>query len=455
VKSNIDPQVLNKQVQAGLDRLYNYQHPDGGWGWWQTDDSDAFMTAYVLAGLSQAKAAGFEVKQDAIDHGTGWLRPQFDRSEKVKTDLRAYMAYALVLSGTHETAVLDSVWKQRSTLTAYGQALLGLAMLEMNDSRANELSEQIEAAAKQDDSQTWWPSDQNYLMDYSGDTTPQSTAYALKLINHADPNSPLIPKAAVYLVNHRSDGYYWDSTEQTAMVIYGLTDYLERTKELQPNYSVEVQVNGKTVATRKFTAADALAPATTVVLNDSQLAPGVNQIRIAKSGDGRLYWSARGEYYSNEKKVVNSGSFKLSVARQYYRLSSQQKDGRVVYRLDNLTGPVQVGDTLAVRLTVGGNDWRYLMIEDPIPSGTESIARDDLYELDERPNWWGHWFSNRELRDDRTTFFNMYFPQGQHEYVYLLKVVNPGVFRVSPTSVEPMYQPEYLSTSDALTVTVK
>ena len=106
------------------------------------------------------------------------------------------------------------------------------------------------------------------------------------------------------------------------MVIYGLTDYLERTKELQPNYSVEVQVNGKTVATKKFSAADALAAATTVVLNDSQLAAGVNQIRIAKSGEGRLYWSARGEYYSNEKKVVNAGTFQLSVARQYYRLSS-------------------------------------------------------------------------------------------------------------------------------------
>jgi uncharacterized protein YfaS (alpha-2-macroglobulin family) len=239
------------------------------------------------------------------------------------------------------------------------------------------------------------------------------------------------------------------------MVIYGLTDYLERTKELQPSYSVEVQVNGKIVAAKKFTAADALAPATTVVLNESQLAPGTNQIRIAKSGDGRLYWSTRGEYYSSESKVVNTGSFKLSVARQYYRLSQQQKDGRVVYHLDKLAGPVQVGDTLAVHLTVGGNNWRYLMIEDPIPSGTESIARDDLYELDERPDWWGRWFSNRELRDDRTTFFNTYFPQGQHEYVYLLKVVNPGIFRVSPTSVEPMYQPEYLSTSDALTVTVK
>src|SRR5208283_2021100 len=325
VKSNIDPQILKKQVQAGLDRLYNYQHPDGGWGWWQSDDSHPFMTAYVLAGLSQAKAAGFDVKQDAIDRGRGWLKPYFDRSQKVKTDLRAYMAYALVLSGTREPAVLDSVWNQRSTLTAYGQALLGLAMLEVNDGRANELAKQLEADAKQDDSQAWWPSDNNYLMDFYGNTTPQATAYALKLLNHADASSPLVPKAAVYLVSHRNEGYYWDSTEQTAMVIYGLTDYLERTQELKPNYNVEVQVNGKTVASGKFAAADALAPATMVTLDESQIAPEVNQVRIAKNGDGRLYWSARGEYYSNEAKVEDSGSFKLSVAREYYKLTSLQK----------------------------------------------------------------------------------------------------------------------------------
>jgi uncharacterized protein YfaS (alpha-2-macroglobulin family) len=455
VKSNIDPVTLHKQVQAGLDRLYTYQHDDGGWGWWQTDDSHPFMTAYVLAGLSQAKAAGFDVKQDAIDHGSAWLRGQFDHSEKVRTDLRAYMAYALVLSGVRDSAVIDSVWNQRLTLTPYGQAVLGLAMLELNDARAKDLTTQLEGEAKQDDSQAWWPSDNNYLMDFAGNTTPESTAYALKLINRTDANSPLLQKAAVYLVSHRDEGYYWDSTEQTAMVIYGLTDYLERTQELKPNYSVEVQVNGKTVATKKFMPADALAAATTVTLDESQLAAGANQVRIVKSGDGRLYWSMRGEYYSNEPKVVNIGSFKLSTAREYYKLTPQQKDGRVVYHLDKLSGPVQVGDTLAVRITVGGNAWKYLMIEDPIPSGTESIARDDLYELDQRPDWYTQWFSDRELRDDRTTFFNLYFPQGQHEYVYLLKVVNPGVFRVSPTSVQPMYQPDYLSTSDAMTVTVQ
>ena len=456
VGSNINPQTLNKQVQAGLDRLYQYQHPDGGWGWWQTDDSQPFMTAYVLAGLAQAKSAGYDVEQDRIDRARKWLLPQFNLSAAVQTDLRAYMAYALVLSGTDSNAaIVDSVWSQRSTLTAYGKALLGLAMAQINDPRAKDLAKQLTADAKQDDAQTWWPTDTNNLMDYYGDTTPQATAFALKFLDRVDPQSPLLPKAALYLVNHRNQGYYWDSTQQTAMVIYGLTDYLQRTQELKPNFSVDVQVNGKSVATKKFTAADAIAPATSVTLVESQLAPGANQIRLVKSGEGRLYWSARGEYYSNQPNVVNSGTFQLSTVREYYKLTPQQSGDKLIYHLDKLSGPVQVGDTLAVRVTVGGSDWRYLMIEDPIPSGTESIARDDLYQPDEKPNWWNRGWAYRELRDDRTTFFNYWFPRGQSEYTYLLKIVNPGVFRVSPTRVEPMYQPQFLSTSDAATVTVK
>ncbi|HVP55764.1 MAG TPA: alpha-2-macroglobulin family protein [Candidatus Eisenbacteria bacterium] len=456
VGTNINPQTLNKQVQAGLDRLYQYQHPDGGWGWWQTDDSQPFMTAYVLAGLVQAKAAGYEVEDARIYRARKWLLPEFNRSTAVKTDLRAYMAYALVLSGSDsDTAIVDSVWNQRATLTSYGKALLGLATMQINDPRANDLAKQLASDAKQDESQAWWPTDTNNLMDFYGDTTPQATAYALKLLDRVDPQSPLLPKAALWLVSHRGQGYYWDSTQQTAMVIYGLTDYLQRTQELKPNFSVDVQVNGKTVATKKFGAADATAPPAMVTLAEAQLAQGANQIRLVKSGAGRLYWSARGEYYSSQPNAVNTGSFQLSTVRAYYRLTPRQAGDKLVYHLDPLSGPVQVGDTLAVRITVGGSDWRYLMIEDPIPSGTESIARDDLYQLDEKPDWWRRPWAYRELRDDRTTFFNYWFPRGQAEYTYLLKVVNPGVFRVSPTRVEPMYQPQYLSTSDALTVTVK
>jgi uncharacterized protein YfaS (alpha-2-macroglobulin family) len=53
------------------------------------------------------------------------------------------------------------------------------------------------------------------------------------------------------------------------------------------------------------------------------------------------------------------------------------------------------------------------------------------------------------------TFFQTYFSSGSHEYMYLLKVVNPGVFRTSPTRVEPMYQPQFMATTEPRTVTVK
>lgn len=61
----------------------------------------------------------------------------------------------------------------------------------------------------------------------------------------------------------------------------------------------------------------------------------------------------------------------------------------------------------------------------------------------------------RELRDDRTAFFLRSFSRGTTELVYLLKVTNPGLFRVSPTRVSPMYEPETMATSAALTLEVR
>src|SRR5581483_7429698 len=103
---------------------------------------------------------------------------------------------------------------------------------------------------------------------------------------------------------------------------------------------------------------------------------------------------------------------------------------------------VQSGDILAVRLTVTGSNWKYLMIEDPIPAGAEFISSDNLYEVRNRPPWWRYEFTRRELHDDRLAIFQTAFAQGQQQYFYLLRIVNPGVFKISPAKVGPMYQPE-------------
>src|ERR1051325_4371498 len=35
---------LGEITRQSLERLYNFQHADGGWGWWKEGESDHFMT---------------------------------------------------------------------------------------------------------------------------------------------------------------------------------------------------------------------------------------------------------------------------------------------------------------------------------------------------------------------------------------------------------------------------
>ena len=46
------PEILSQ----GLNRLYHFQHSDGGWGWWEKDDTNNPMSAYVVYGLAQLQA---------------------------------------------------------------------------------------------------------------------------------------------------------------------------------------------------------------------------------------------------------------------------------------------------------------------------------------------------------------------------------------------------------------
>jgi uncharacterized protein YfaS (alpha-2-macroglobulin family) len=341
-------------------------------------------------------------------------------------------------------------------MSSYGIALLGLALQSASDPRAAEAATTLEAQAVSDDREASWPVHQDAMLDFSGDATPEATAFAVKLLTDLRPTSPLLPKAALWLVNHRDQGYYWSSTKQTAMVVYGLTGYLKASGELHPNFGVTLSVNGKQVSSTRFTDADGLSPNAPVIrLNAADLAAGANHVRIGKNGEGRLYWSARAEYYSTEDKLTQTGSLSLSLARDYFKLVPVKEGDQIVHQLEPLEGPVQTGDVLVARLTLNGGKWRYLLIEDPIPAGAEFIENDQLYKIRNRPPWWQYYFARREFHDDHAAIFQTYFSGKETQHLYLLKIVNPGKFRISPARVQPMYQPQYLSTTDSKQLEVR
>ena len=60
-------------VELGLQKIYGFQHNDGGWGWWYDDSSNEYQTAYVLFGLAATRDAGYEVDAGVIERGATWL----------------------------------------------------------------------------------------------------------------------------------------------------------------------------------------------------------------------------------------------------------------------------------------------------------------------------------------------------------------------------------------------
>ncbi|MGA3131857.1 MAG: alpha-2-macroglobulin family protein [Terracidiphilus sp.] len=454
LKSPIDRKMLDGMVQAGLERLYSFQHDDGGWGWWPDDESRVFMTAYVVSGLGQAQNAGYKVDGNRANKARNWLAAQLAAHPDMIPDLRAYAVYALATTGTAPHDAVEKAWDSRDKLSDEGLALTGLALTAVHDSRAKQAADLLEKKAHQTDVDAYWAGNYDELLDFWGDTSPETTAFALKLIVEEDRSSGLMPKAARWLAEHR-DGDYWYSTKETSMVIQGLTDYLALSGELANASDVEVLVNGASVGKRHFGPEDSFGAPWQIKVPAAQLANG-GQVTIRKSGNGITYWSAENSWYSADRKAFQQGQLALNITRDYYLLQKRQDkpNDAITYDLVPLQGPVHVGDIVAVRLAIGGTSWKYLLAEDPIPAGTEFLPESGLYKLNNKPDWWADWFTRKEFHDDRAAFFNTDFAT-RREYVYLLKVDNPGKFAISPADAGPMYQPNIETTTDPATLEVE
>jgi alpha-2-macroglobulin len=453
--------TLDRQVSEGLTRLYDYQHEDGGWGWWKTDENHPFMTAYAVYGLLEAQAAGYKVDESRMRNGARALQRLFTEYPRAVPDLKAYMAFVLALAETRAqgsfggTQAVEQAWDRHTGMTPYGQALLLLSLDALKDPRANDVASALAANAQKKGDLVWWKVDNDPLLGDYGDTSVEATAFVVKALAARDPKSPLLEPAVRWLLLNRNYGAWWSSTKQTAMALYGLLDYMRARNETGGDSAVEVVVNGTVVGSRTFTAASLADPDPVVI--EAPASAGKNSVVLRNKGGGSLYWSAAAEYFETSSAaggtIDRAGSRTLALTRSYFSLSPVTVQGRVVYRETPFTGSAKPGDLLLVRVdAAGSNDWRYLVIEDPLPAGVEPVRQQRLYELERKTDWWDG--SRREYRDDKVVFFLESFAQGHYQFVYLLKVTTPGVFRAMPAQISAMYVPGASAWSDSLTLTV-
>jgi uncharacterized protein YfaS (alpha-2-macroglobulin family) len=436
---------LPKKVQKGLDRLYAYQHADGGWGWWKDDQSDPFMTAYVVSGLALAKQNGYSPDDTRLSNGREKLKQMLDAGTTeagtaIDLETRAFMIYALEESGGGDSRYVEKVVSERGNLQPYGRALLALTLKQRkDDKRARDVAAEIERTASADDYSAHWESRRKAMLDFAESNDTEATALSLKALARIKPDSGLLPRVARWLVSNRRNSFYWDSTKDTAFAIFGLIDYLKVSHELSPDYDLEVYLNGENVLTQHISSNGA-SQTFSFVRKSSDVA-GTNDIRLVKRGKGMLYFSSALDYYTGEEDVAARGSADLNLTREYLRLNVVEDGEQLKWKTEPLRGEIHSGDMLVVRLKLNGGKARHLMIEDPIPAGAEQVESVGNLNLDYTSGHdWSDWYSSREFRDNRTVFFLDYF-DGDATLQYAMRVQVPGEFRVAPARTELMYRP--------------
>ena len=471
--------ALDRQISWGLLRLYDFQHDDGGWGWWKDDGNHPFMTAYALWGLDEARRAGVKVEEHRLANGARQLARLYAQYPRVEPDLKAYEAYVLLRSAADQAEIgwyedgqqgryshaeaRDELWGMRGRMSAYGRALLLMVLDEAKDARGNELATALTGEAQTRGDMSWWPvANDPLLFDYA-ETSIEATAFAVQALVRRDPKNPLIERAVRWMMVNRTAGY-WSSTKQTAMAIYGLLSFMQARNEVAQPFSVDVFVNGAAAGRHAFTAADMTASDPIVIAVPANA--GANQVRLVKrdgppspsasAGQAALYWSAAAVYYDTANADARQGSRQLAITRKYALLTPVTVKDRIVYRETPFTGEAKPGDVLTVRLTAAGSpEWRYLAIEDPLPAGVESIQDTTAYPLEREAAAAQWWYGSRvEYRDSRTVFFQETFESGRYEYSYLVRVIAPGQFRAVPAQISPMYVPGVHASSEPQPFTV-
>ncbi|MHC4548526.1 MAG: alpha-2-macroglobulin family protein [Planctomycetota bacterium] len=422
---------LPHMLRTGLQRLYNFQHRDGGWGWWKHDQSNPFTTAYVVYGLALAREADVAVDPQVLQRAIQALQRQLQQAKDDET--RAYALYALSVAGVQQPAVRNALADRVANLPAATKAMLALVLHRDGEAReAKRVLAALVAEAVEIGAGAHWRGQKAYRWTSHA---VETTALGLKALLAIDPDHALVRRVVVWLAMSR-DGRHWVSTRQTAMVVYALADYLARTGEREPDMTLTLEVNGRRLYAKRVTRENWHAFDGTVRLEGSLLRPGDNEIVFRKEGTGTPVYALYLKHFAQADAFAPSQGG-LQVARQY-ALVTQEKGKRKLVPLGD-GAQVKSGDEIEVTLTVRADRvYRYLILEDPMPAGCEAIR-------EERPRWygrpWRYWYANKEFRDEKVDIAVTYLPEGERTVSYLMRAETPGAFRVLPALVWNMYRP--------------
>jgi alpha-2-macroglobulin len=423
---------VSDAIQAGVARLLSMQRPNGSFGYWPgAQETNEWVTPYAGLVLTLASQNGGNVPPSALESLSQYLIESLRGAGEAKSsgDLEnhARSLYTLALLGKAQQPYHALMTEKLPAMSDSARALLAAAMAVGSEGRPKMLAAASDILKSK---VSYKPLEGDYW-------SPGNSAIAAELIARIaiDPNSTETHATLYRLLKDRNPYGHWRNTWANGWSMLAVSQYAaQQSLSGEPVKLVLITGAGPkemTLTKDQPTAAFSfpLDPAGGMQLSSSSSA----FVRMKVSGKPAIAPLA---------PVANNG---LSIDRLYEKvLPSGQTEV--------LTQPA-LGDLIRVTLqvTLPGDDTRYLVVDDPLPSIFEAVNTDFASQaggqvIQTSENDWN--ISHSELRSDRAVFFmDHVYRRGTYKLTYLARCTVGGDVNVPPAKVESMYDPDNFALS--------
>ena len=419
------PDVLSK----GLARLYNFQHSDGGWGWWENDKTSNQMTVYVLYGLARCAGTGTKINSDCLSRASNYLLQNLRNGELLKNpgpflhdgssntaaDLESAAWLALALAGKAPADELKR-FTEESLKRDQSQSFRCNLALACKSAGLIELGEKLRQTT-----QNWSPK------------SPMETT--LKLRTEIAFGAPLAA-CNVLADELLSQTAKRSSTRVTSATIEALSELLAQMELGEAAQAFQIEARGHEIF--RLTEGAGLKKMFHSVKASHEMIRGEElQLKLTAKCPEKIHYSIHANGTQRLDKIEPFGT-DVRLLRTYSKL-----DGTPV------KGPLAAGEFIAVKLQLNlSKAQSYIIVEDHLPAGWE-FADDRLSGTSARLA------ANVEFRDDRISAFFTELPAGEHELFYYLRAEMPGTVNVLPGCAYPMYSETQRGETGSATLEVK
>ncbi len=436
--------MLEQVINDGIQRLVSQQHADGGWGWWIDQPSDPFFSAYALYGLSMAHSF-FTVPKQTIDKGAGYLQDVIRRdSRETSPETQAFMLRALSELGRDVSSLSAVLFERRLELSIEARANLAMALYKNgNTSQSRRIRNELMSLAKKTATTTHWE-DSTRVYRYFG-SSAATTARVLSLLSLTDSKNPMIGEAIRYLLTTRTDGH-WSTTWDTASAIDAIAMEMLKKGDSRLELTYEVTLGGTAIKKETLTSKDLLSATIIDVPMRQFTLGGSTPVQFAMSGTGNLYYNINLKYFLPFTTVapLEQG---MTVIREFTDVNGKKIASSSI---------AENSDVWERLIIVVPEERQYVVIEDPLPAGLESVNESlknvrtlgaQMPKLSDPDNQ-QLYFTRKEYRDDKTVLFARYLPAGVYEVAYRVRSTVPGKYHRPPANAYQIYVPDVSGHSD-------